>query len=96
MIIHLKRFQLSTHGYIKIQSNVEYPVTDLDLMDFLVNERVQVGKADTHVWELLGGQKNQSVNNDQTIHSSNTNSKEEQEWKAFEEKYPVTVSFIKK
>lgn len=91
LIIHLKRFQLSTHGYIKIQSNVEYPVTDLDLADFLVNERVEVGKADTHVWELLGGKKNQSTENDSTIQSSNTISKEEEEWKAFEEKYPVTV-----
>ena len=29
LIIHLKRFQLSANGYIKIQSNVEYPITDL-------------------------------------------------------------------
>ena len=35
LIIHLKRFQLSANGYIKIQSNVEYPITDLDLYDYL-------------------------------------------------------------
>lgn len=96
LIIHLKRFQLSANGYIKIQSNVEYPITDLDLYDYLVTEKVKIGKADLSYWELLGG-KYDSCKKDHYRKSSlslSSLSKEEIEWRHFEETHQSNVSFL--
>lgn len=87
---------MSTNGYIKIQSNVEYPINDLDLYDFLVTEKVKIGKADLTYWELLGG-KYDSCRKERYSKSSlslSSLSKEETDWRNFEEAHPTNVSIL--
>ena len=59
---------------------MEYPITDLDLAEYLVHDKLQIGKADTHYWEVLGGKKQTSTKR----HPSNSIIEEEEKWKEFE------------
>ena len=59
LIIHLKRFQFTPRGFIKLQSNVEYPIKDFDLSDYMGREKPRIRSADLRYWELLGGKRSE-------------------------------------
>ena len=48
-MIHLKRFHSDSHGYTKLQFNVEFPLTDFDIARYIVGESPNVGSADLKV-----------------------------------------------
>ena len=55
LIIHLKRFKFTTSGFIKLKSNVEYPLKDLDLAEYMGKEKPVIPEADLRYWKALGG-----------------------------------------
>lgn len=57
LIIHLKRFKLTPSGFIKLKSNVEYPLKDLDIADYMGREKPVIPEADLRYWEMLGGKR---------------------------------------
>ena len=59
---------------------MEYPITDLDLAEYLVQDTLQIGEADTFYWELLGGKKQMTTKR----LPSNSIIEEEEKWKEFE------------
>lgn len=84
LIIHLTRFKQVHGGWVKHQSNIDYPLTDLDLEEYIVRNEPDVGSADLTYWELLGGL--QTRNNEQTDSSKKINEvyqKQERDWESF-------------
>ena len=71
LIIHLTRFKQVHGGWVKHQSNIDYPLPD-------------VGKADLTYWELLGGLRTRTT--EQSASSKKINEvyqKQEQDWENF-------------
>ena len=88
-MIHLKRFHGGAHGYTKLQFNVEFPLTDLDISRFVVSESPNVGTADLTYWERLGGQ----YNLEQGTHTPiEVMEKVEKQWSDFEAQHTSNVS----
>lgn len=61
LVIHLKRFKITANGFIKLKSNVEYPLKDLDITDFMGKEKPVIPEADLRYWEALGGKREKAV-----------------------------------
>ena len=72
----------------KVHYNVEYPVTDLDIADFIAKERLEVGEANTEYWELLGGKRTTGKKEEQLTEEEK---EEEEKWIEFEKQHPTNV-----
>lgn len=80
-MIHLKRFHSNSHGYTKLQFNVEFPLTDFDISRYTVGESPNVGPADLKYWEQLGGVYNYAQKENTPI---DLVEKSEKKWEEFE------------
>ena len=70
---------------MKHQSNIEYPLTDLDLSEYVVRKQDTVGDADLTYWKLLGG-KTQTSEKSVTNKTAEAYAKQERDWESFEKK----------
>ena len=70
---------------MKHESEIDYPITDLDLSEYIDRERVQIGEADLQYWTLLGGKrgKGNDSDNDRARRTAAAYQKQENDWKAF-------------
>ena len=68
---------------MKHQSNIEYPLTDLDLSEYVVRKQETVGDADLTYWKLLGG-KTQTADRSATNKTAEAYAKQERDWESFE------------
>lgn len=87
-MIHLKRFHSDSHGYTKLQFNVEFPLTDFDIARYTVGETPNVGWADLKYWEQLGGQYNATQKENTPVDRME---KSEKKWEAFEAEHRELV-----
>lgn len=85
LIIHLTRFKQVRGAWVKHQSNIEYPLTDLDLSEYVVRKQETAGEADLTYWKLLGG-KTQTADRSATNKMAEAYTKQERDWESFEKK----------
>ena len=67
---------------------MEYPITDLDIADFIANERLEPGEADLKYWEMLGGKRTSEKKKEKLTEEEQ---EEEAKWVEFEKQYPFNV-----
>lgn len=72
---------------MKHESEIDYPITNLDLSEYIDRELVQVGEADLQYWTLLGGKRvkrnGNDNDNDKARRIAAAYQKQENDWKAF-------------
>lgn len=90
-MIHLKRFHSDSHGYTKLQFNVEFPLTDFDIARYIVGESPNVGSADLKYWEQLGGLYNYAQKENTPV---DLVEKSEKKWEEFEAKHTNLVAIV--